>query len=328
MADHPDLAAEWDPDNNGGYTPADVLESSHYIAGWVCINFQHRWKSKVSSRAFRGAGCPFCKGGKQATGISSLGGNPKWKDVVAEWDYVANANLRAADGSPLVPNNTPEHSRVVAAWTHPNPKGGDDCKWEQSVDYRTSRGCGCPDCNHPGPSGPHHPETNMQALLDNYSQVAPKWHPKNALGPEKFKPSSSDFAWFSCDKITCAANHPHEWEGRIHRVMEAVRYRNSNGCHFCARKKHCLCNSIMGEKYQAVGKEFHPTKNVVTDREGVVIRVLRAEEVSFSSTLKRWWKCSVSTCGHDWQASPNSRTSLKHPSGCPDCANEARKKKK
>lgn len=320
VADHPLLAAEWDHESNGGYTPGDVSEGSAYAAGLICTKRHHKWKSSVLSRTRMGSGCPLCNGGAtQATGLASLGGNPKWKDVVAEWDHAANANEKAGDGSPLVPNNTPEHSDKVLGWTHPNPKGGDDCKWKQSVDSRTSRGHGCPDCNRPGPRGPHHPETNMQAFLDNYPRVAPKWHPKNALGPENFKPSSSDFAWFLCPEITCDANHSHEWEGRIHRVVEALRHRNSNGCHVCARRKHCLCNSIMGEKYEAVGKEFHPTKNVITNSEGFFTRMLRAEEVPFSSGTKRWWKCSMSTCGHEWEASPNQRTAINNPTGCPKC---------
>ncbi len=40
-------------------------------------------------------------------------------------------------------------------------------------------------------------------------------------------------------------------------------------------------------------------------------------EVSFGSHQKRTWKCQL---GHSWSASPNSRTHLKKPTGCPFCS--------
>lgn len=51
--------------------------------------------------------------------------------------------------------------------------------------------------------------------------------------------------------------------------------------------------------------EWHPSKN------GSKL----PEDTNYGSGIKLWWLCSE---GHEWQASPNTRTNLK--SGCPYCA--------
>ena len=57
-------------------------------------------------------------------------------------------------------------------------------------------------------------------------------------------------------------------------------------------------------EYPELAAEWHPTKN----------GNLTPDDVSFGSIKKIWWMCD---CGHEWERSPNGRTS-RH-SGCPDC---------
>ena len=62
--------------------------------------------------------------------------------------------------------------------------------------------------------------------------------------------------------------------------------------------------------YPELVAQWHPVKN----------GDLRPEDLSYGSGRKVWWQCP-SGPDHEWQASPNNRTSGK--SGCPFCAGRA-----
>ena len=55
---NPDLANEWDYDNNAELTPMDVLPNSNKKVWWKC-NQGHRWQATIASR-YQGNGCPYC----------------------------------------------------------------------------------------------------------------------------------------------------------------------------------------------------------------------------------------------------------------------------
>lgn len=59
--------------------------------------------------------------------------------------------------------------------------------------------------------------------------------------------------------------------------------------------------------FPQLAKEWHPSRN------GDV----RPQDVSTHSRIKVWW---LAPCGHEWQASPASRTAGGHAHGCPICA--------
>lgn len=45
--------------------------------------------------------------------------------------------------------------------------------------------------------------------------------------------------------------------------------------------------------------------------------LVKFEDVSYGSGIKRWWECSK--CKQSWLASPANRARLKRPTGCPEC---------
>ena len=47
---HPEVAAEWDRDANGGRTPDTVTAGSNVRAAWRCGLCGHRWRAVVSNR--------------------------------------------------------------------------------------------------------------------------------------------------------------------------------------------------------------------------------------------------------------------------------------
>ena len=60
---YPEIAAEWDMDNNDGRTPESFTPKASYKANWVCRNNpNHRWPAYIYNRTQKGSGCPFCSG--------------------------------------------------------------------------------------------------------------------------------------------------------------------------------------------------------------------------------------------------------------------------
>jgi rubrerythrin len=57
---YPELAAQWDSEENGKLTPADVTPGSGHKVRWICPVCEHRWAARVYSRARSGHGCPEC----------------------------------------------------------------------------------------------------------------------------------------------------------------------------------------------------------------------------------------------------------------------------
>lgn len=67
----PDLADEWDYDNNDIITPHDITPGSNKEAYWICKN-GHRWKTIIANRGLRNSGCPECAKGTQTSRMERL----------------------------------------------------------------------------------------------------------------------------------------------------------------------------------------------------------------------------------------------------------------
>ena len=62
---NPDLAAEWDPDANGSFTPETVNRTWRKNAVWKCSTCGHSWHGQIRERAEGKISCPFCRGQMQ-----------------------------------------------------------------------------------------------------------------------------------------------------------------------------------------------------------------------------------------------------------------------
>lgn len=62
-AQHPDLAKEWHPTQNGSCKATDVKSGSCKKAWWLCAK-GHAWEARIAHRA-NGSGCPYCSGRKK-----------------------------------------------------------------------------------------------------------------------------------------------------------------------------------------------------------------------------------------------------------------------
>ena len=125
----PELAAEWDSNNNGKYTPYNTRHNSKRLINWKCIACGNEWieSPKDRTRSYS-ACCPNC--GKI---LGSLGW--KYPEIAKEWD----------------PNNEKtvwqvrKQTRFTPGWVCTN---NPDHKWKTNIINRIN-GAGCPMCAEP-----------------------------------------------------------------------------------------------------------------------------------------------------------------------------------
>lgn len=125
----PDLAAEWDYDNNNGLLPTAIGAGSRKKASWVCSE-GHRWEAVIYDRHTRKTKCPYCMGKLPIIGKTDL--KTVRPEIAAEWDYKKNGSLK--------PESFTEKSSKRVWWI---------CEygheWQTPI-YSRSNGVGCPQC--------------------------------------------------------------------------------------------------------------------------------------------------------------------------------------
>lgn len=208
---NPELAKEWDYENNYPLTPEDVTGCSHIMAKWIC-NIGHKWEVSISARD-SGNNCPYCSGRYACYDNCLATINP---ELAKEWDYEKNGKLTPYDV-------TPGSSKKVY-WVC--SKNGNH-RWMATVASRNS-GIGCPYC-----SGRMVTDKNRLSIIN--PTLAGEWHPtKNGkLTPYDVTVSSGKKVWWKC-------KNGHEWLARI------CSRNNGNGCPYCNKielKDGTVCDS-------------------------------------------------------------------------------------
>lgn len=201
----PDLAAQWHPSRNGPLTPRDVFPGTQRKVWWQCEK-GHVWQARVSSRAQRGAGCPFCAGKQILPGENDLA--TLFPAVAREWHPARNGELRPEEVSP--------YSNRKVWWQCPQGHA-----YQAVVAGRTAGRSGCPYCaGRKVLAG-----FNDLATLDPH--LAREWHPtlNQGLGPEQVTPGSHKRVWWRCP------------EGHVWKAVVYSRARGKRcGCPVCAGK--------------------------------------------------------------------------------------------
>lgn len=147
--------------------------------------------------------------------------------------------------------------------------------------------------------GHHCPYCQERKLLSGFNDFATKepellkeWHPtKNeSINPTQVLSNNSRKVWWQCEK-------GHEWEAEI-------KYRvQGRKCPYCQNKKILPGFNDFATKEPELSKEWHPIKNKTID----------PTHISKSYRQKVWW---LGNCGHEWEASVQSRS---NGGGCPIC---------
>ena len=198
----PQLAAQWDGDQNGDLSPGSVRPGSHKKVWWRCGR-GHRWQASVASRT-AGEGCPVCAGKVVVPGENDLA--TLFPEVAAQWHPTLN--------SPLTPEAAAPYSNRSVWWIC--EKGH---AYRAAVAARTYRGTGCPYC-----AGRRVlPGFNDLATL--FPQVAAQWHPtlNGPLTPDQVTAGSRKAVWWQCPE-------GHVWKARVHPRTGPQRC----GCPICA----------------------------------------------------------------------------------------------
>ena len=127
----PGIAAEWHPEKNGALTPSQVAPASNRKVWWRCEQ-GHTYAATVSTRVFRGSGCPYCVGKKVLQGFNDLATvEPR---VAAQWHPTLNGTL--------TPAQVTTGSRKKVWWQCPEGH-----VWKAAVYSRAgAQKCGCPVC--------------------------------------------------------------------------------------------------------------------------------------------------------------------------------------
>ena len=85
----PDIAAEWDYDNNKGIHPEEYLPNSGKKVAWICKE-GHKYNAIICDRTRRvkPTGCPYCANQKPIQGKNDL--TSIRPDLVRDWDFERN----------------------------------------------------------------------------------------------------------------------------------------------------------------------------------------------------------------------------------------------
>ena len=127
---YPDIASEWDYDNNP-ITPDKVYPFSDKKRAWVCEK-GHSYLMSVNHKVSRKSGCPYCSGEKVLIGFNDL--ESLRPDIALEWDYELNETT---------PKEYTLHSNKKVSWIC--PKCGK--QYYALISNRTKKdGTGCPVC--------------------------------------------------------------------------------------------------------------------------------------------------------------------------------------
>ncbi len=305
-----------------GWDPSTVSAGSSKMKRWLCQH-GHVWDATVSSRV-RGNGCPTCAGKIPVPGLSDLatthpnlaeqahGCDPSsvssGSDRKVEWKcgdghlWIASVGSRAklGTGCPYCSGRRPIVGLSDLCTTHPhlaneahgwNPRdvsAGSGARrdwicerghvWVATVGSRANLGSGCPYCaGQRVVAG----ENDVQSRFPLIALEAFGWNPSTvAVGSHQQK------NW----KCVAAG---HEWTAAVYSRIAG------RSCPYCAGQRVLVGFNDLATKNPQLASEacgWDPST------------------VFPMSNTKRRWRCDL---GHEWNASPNTRTSG---SGCPSCA--------
>jgi len=334
----PRLAQEWHPEKNNPLTPFEITPK---IIWWLCEK-GHEWQACVGDR-FKGSDCPYCAEKKASSEYNLAIKHPH---LISEWHTEKN--------KPLTPESvTPGSKKRVwwqCRWNH---------EWEAAVYTRAAgHNCPKCNIRTSRLEIRIYCELKRifdDALWQEkvHKKEVDVYIPRLALGIE-----IDGFYWHQSDgrkqadkakQTTLAANGV----TLIRVVDDRLEVNESNSIPYVNGEEHlnvvlrllafirlklkltetdrqkideyiCANEYTNKEEYGAIVsalpaplmkrsiaghpgllKEWHPSKNVY-----------QPAQLSYGSRIKVWWLCGK---GHEWEATPNSRTRPQG-TGCPYCS--------
>lgn len=224
----PELAEEWDPEENGELKPECIAPHSNKKVGWRCSICGGRWKATINNRS-KGSRCPYCTGKQVIAGETDL--ETKYPELASEWEVERNGDV--------FPSQIAAHSNKQVWWRC--VKGH---IWKATPNNRI-KGNGCPVCARKrAESG----ENDLETL---YRDLALEWHPiknKTVKPNQVTVRSSRRMIWWRCSQ-------GHEWKATIQRRTKGA------GCPYCSGRLPISGKTDLATCFPILAGEWHPTKN-------------------------------------------------------------------
>ena len=253
---NPQLAAEWDYENNV-LLPSQVTVSSGKKVFWKC-KMGHSWKAKISLRNLGGTDCPVCDGKIVLAGFNDLQThNPK---LAREWDFTKNKQI---------PSQVTPYSTKKVWWLC--EKGH---SWLASISGR-SVGNGCPVCSgRKVLVGYNDLKTVNPALADEWD------FDKNDIQPTQVTARSNKTVWWKCSE-------GHSWEATV-----GDRHSYGTGCPVCSGHKVLAGFNDLETLNPELADEWDYEKNTLPPSQ---VAIFSGESVWWKCKKGHSWQTSVAS---------------------------------
>lgn len=287
----PDLALDWDTENND-FTPDSVDTNSQKHVRWRChLNPEHMWVSTVKAQVAYGK-CPGCVAGADRTrpkravkpDDSIVATNP---DIAAEWYQPYNGDI--------MPEEVSRGSHLRFWWR---------CSihgiiWEAPI-YDRTNGKGCAQCRSDKISAMRSRVEPGKSLADLYPEVAAEWdYELNEKTPDQVAAHARETAHWICVR-------GHRWISEIYN-----RTCNGAGCRECY-----LENAKKPKKGHSIAEMRPDLVPEWSEENGD----LTPWDVSYgTNTIKVAWYCKKHN--YTWWTTPQQRCG-KPNTGCKFCSTE------
>lgn len=270
-AKYPEIAIEWNYEKNTGIkddfgrdisSPSRIPSASNKKVWWLG-KCGHEWQAVVNSRTKQNSGCPYCANQKVLKGFNDL--STKYPNLVKEWDYNKNINLKPDD----VISGSSKKVWWICSLGH---------SYEMSVGNRTGKQkCGCPYCSNP----PKRVLKGFNDLATKHPELAAEWDYENN---GQIRP----------DNVLCGSSKKIWWIGKCgHNFEQSIVNRvNGGNCPFCSHQKLLVGYNDFATEHPELLSEWDYKKNGI-----------KPNELMSQSDKKVWWICPFGHSYQSWMTS-------------------------
>lgn len=257
IEEFPDIAQQWDIENNKGIDLSVICAFSNKKYYWKC-NMEHVWLTTPNSRCRQKTDCPYCSGRLPIKGENDFASlHP---ELVAEWDYEKNKKQ---------PDEFKTCSAYDAFW-----RCSEGHSWKAKIYNRTKNKSNCPYCfGNTLIKGKNDLKTNKKQLVEEWD------YEMNEKGPEEYAVNSTKKVWWRCKS-------GHRWNASI------AGRSNGRNCPYCAGNILIKGENDLKTKNQQLVEEWDYEKNNKGPEE---YAVNSNKEVWWKCKRGHGWKVSINT---------------------------------
>ena len=212
QSQYPDIAAEWDFDENFPKTPSNIAYSCNTKYKWICPQ-GHKYDASPNSRTNKKSGCKYCSNKAVLVGFNDL--PTTHPEIASEWDYTLNGDAK--------PEDYVAGSDKSFYWICNNGHESYKSLIKDRANGRSCRLCGYKR------SGDAKRKTIIQregSLLDHYPELAEEWdYQLNTKGPHEYTCHSNEKVMWVCSWCH------QKWPAKVN-----ARVSEGSGCPYCNNK--------------------------------------------------------------------------------------------